>query len=84
MAADEALRCLPPLGGLLVSSRAAALPGSHAASGDALNGAPVQAGEGFCKKNLSHLQKYRCNDVCQSRVWEKYCIDYYFFDLSMG
>ena len=52
MAAGEAQRCLPPLGGLAVSSRAAALPGSPAVSEDALSGAPVQVGEGFCRQSL--------------------------------
>jgi len=48
MAADDAHRCLHhPQESLVVSSGAAAVPGSNAAREDALHGAPVQVSEGF-------------------------------------
>ena len=41
--ANDALRCLHrPLEGLAISSGAAAVPGSDAARGDALDGAPIE------------------------------------------
>jgi len=43
MAADDALLCLNhPLEGLVISSRASAIPDSNAAREDAPNGAPVK------------------------------------------
>jgi len=62
MAASDSLRCLHhPLEGLVINSGAAAKPGSNAAREDALDGAPVQVSEGFCrgflKNSLSILRK---------------------------
>jgi len=41
---------LDPLEGLVISSGAAAEPGSNAAREDALDGAPVKVSEGFCRR----------------------------------
>jgi len=50
MTADDALCFLHHrLEGLVISSRAAAEPGSNAAREDALDGAPVKVSEGFCR-----------------------------------
>jgi len=62
MAADDALRCLHhPMEGLVISSGAAAEPGSNAAREDALNGIPVRVSESFCRhpKLLESPQKVK-------------------------
>jgi len=62
MAADDALRCIHhPLEGLVISSEAAAKPGTNAAREDALVGAPVKVREGFCRhaKVLESPQKVK-------------------------
>jgi len=58
IAADDALRCLHhPLEGLAISSRLDAKPGSNAAREDALDGAPVNVSEGFCRHEKLLPQK---------------------------
>jgi len=49
MVAVDALCCLHPLEGLVISSGAAAEPGRNAAGEDARNGAPGKVSEGFCR-----------------------------------
>lgn len=50
VAANDALYCLHhPLESFVISSRAAAVPGSNAAREDALRGEPVEVCESFCR-----------------------------------